>query len=106
MAKNNFNSRKLVSFGDPSAAQGGWLWNIVAVIVVLLFWSYFSNWVPQSFNNAFRGPMQQLAPAENEMFWLPTPAEVWIKSVDLYQNGYRNAKDINPYPWIIDTYAE
>ena len=31
MAKNNFNSRKLVSFGDPSAAEGGWLWNIVAV---------------------------------------------------------------------------
>ena len=50
--------------------------------------------------------MQRLAPAENEMFWLPTPAEVWTKSVDLYKNGYRNAKDVNPYPWIIDTYAE
>lgn len=105
MAKNNFNSRKLVSFGDPSAAQGGYIWNVVAVIVVLAFWSYFSNWVPQSFNNAFQGPMQRLAPAENEMFWLPTPAEVWVKSVDLYKNGYRNAKDVNPYPWIIDTYA-
>ena len=106
MAKNNFNARKLVSFGDPSAAQGGYIWNVVSVIVVLLFWSYFSNWVPQSFNNAFPPALERFSPAENEMFWLPTPAEVWIKSVDLYKNGYRNAKDINPYPWIIDTYAE
>jgi len=48
---------------------------------------------------------KRLTPAENEMFWLPTPGEVWSKSVDLYKNGYRNARDINPYPWIVDTYA-
>jgi len=106
MAKNNFNSRKLVSFGDPSAAQGGWVWNIVSVVFVMVVWAYGSNWVPQSFNNAFQGPMERFSPAEVEPFWLPTPAEVWTKSIDLYQNGYRNAKDVNPYPWIIDTYAD
>ena len=203
MAKNNFNARKLVSFGDPSAAQGGYIWNVVAVLFVLAVWSFYSNWVPASLNDGiesmadamvasqtprdlralsdeelaevkdeigrYNSLNQELnhilqgledletqglssatleerktelaeqiseleisdnstlitsanrlvtrekrirrffnifSPQETEMFWLPTPAEVWGKSVDLYKNGYRNAKDINPYPWIIDTYAE
>ena len=109
MAKNNFNSRKLVSFGDPSAAEGGFLWGILSILLVFFIWSFFSNGVPQQVNDTMSKLPQPIAkrltPAENEMFWLPTPGEVWSKSVDLYKNGYRNARDINPYPWIVDTYA-
>ena len=109
MAKNTFNSRKLVSFGDPSAAEGGWYWGIVSIFIVFLIWCFFSNAVPQQVNDTMSKLPQPIAerltPEENEMFWLPTPGEVWTKSVDLYKNGYRNARDINPYPWIVDTYA-
>ena len=82
----DFNSRKMVSFGDPSAAQGGLIWSFVSVAVLIALWWYFS------------GP--------RDVFWLPAMGEVWTKFVEMTMTGYRNAKGINPYPFIGRFYME
>jgi ABC-type nitrate/sulfonate/bicarbonate transport system permease component len=100
---SSFQAHKIVTFGDPTAAQGGFIWSLVSTLFVFLLWVFFSGWLPEGLKRLIPGPPDWI---KEGVFWLPTPAEVWTSFIDLVQNGYRNANGINPYPFIVGVYLE
>jgi taurine transport system permease protein len=65
-------ARKTVTFGDPSAAQGGRFWSIFSVTTLFVLWvlSSFYDWV-------------------DPLFW-PSPVAVWKQFITISTEGFRN----------------
>ena len=81
LARTGEAARKTVSFGDPSAAQGGRLWSILSVASLAILWVLSSTyqWV-------------------DPIFW-PTPGAVWDQFLAISSEGFRNFTLLEHIGW-------
>lgn len=71
LSRIGVTERKTVTFGDGSAVTGSPFWSILAIVVLAILWimSARFEWTDPEF--------------------LPGPASVWDKFVEVYADGYR-----------------
>ncbi len=71
LSKVGVEARKVVTFGDPEAARGGFFWSILSICLVFFCWWYATA-------NEWTSPI-----------FLPSPGAVWTDFVFLWTEGYR-----------------